>query len=218
QGKSNGGISGEQEDNDYVCTDEGKDDEATLSEEEELAKKDGPDPSDEIKLLQKESEIPLEELLARYPKDGYADEVTNELEDSPTHSSEEVNSDMSLDDLPADLELNNDTSENHEIAEVLGTEHVSGNALQLEIVSEPSVQECPVKGDELTDAKVMADEEASVQECSVEEVEMTDAKVMADQETIVQECPVKEDELADAKVMADEETSVQERSVKEDER
>uniref|UniRef100_A0A453TAG5 Uncharacterized protein n=1 Tax=Aegilops tauschii subsp. strangulata TaxID=200361 RepID=A0A453TAG5_AEGTS len=53
---------------DYVCTDEGKDDEATLSEEEELAKKDGPDPSDEIKLLQKESEIPLEELLARYPK------------------------------------------------------------------------------------------------------------------------------------------------------
>uniref|UniRef100_A0A453TAN3 HSA domain-containing protein n=1 Tax=Aegilops tauschii subsp. strangulata TaxID=200361 RepID=A0A453TAN3_AEGTS len=47
-GKSNGGISGEQEDNDYVCTDEGKDDEATLSEEEELAKKDGPDPSDEV--------------------------------------------------------------------------------------------------------------------------------------------------------------------------
>ncbi|KAM3298267.1 hypothetical protein ACQJBY_039958 [Aegilops geniculata] len=216
-GKSNGGISGEQEDNDYVCTDEGKDDEATLSEEEELAKKDGPDPSDEIKLLQKESEIPLEELLARYPKDGYADDVTTELEDSPTHSSEEVNSDMSLDDLPADLELNNDTSENHEIAEVLGTEHVSGNALQLEIVSEPSVQECSVKGDELTDAKVMADEEASVQECSVKEVEMTDAKVMADQETIVQECPVKEDELTDAKVMADEETSVQERSVKEDE-
>ncbi|VAI93867.1 unnamed protein product [Triticum turgidum subsp. durum] len=157
-GKSNGGISGEQEDNDYVCTDEGKDDEATLSEEEDLAKKDGPDPLDEIKLLQKESEIPLEELLARYPKDGYADDVTTELEDSPTHSSEEVNSDMSLDDLPADLELNNDTFENHEIAEVLGTEHVSGNALQLEIVSEPSVQETSVKGDELTDAKI-ADEE-----------------------------------------------------------
>ncbi|VAI81640.1 unnamed protein product [Triticum turgidum subsp. durum] len=216
-GKSNGGVSGEQEDNDYVCTDEGKDDEATLSEEEELAKKDGPDPSDEIKLLQKESEIPLEELLARYPKDGYADDLTAELEDSPTHSNEEVNSDMSLDDLPADLELNNDTSENNEIAEVLGAEHVSGNALQLEIVSEPSVQECSVKEGELTDAKVMADEEASVQECSVKEVEMTDAKVMADQETIVQECPVKEDVLTDAKVMADEETSVQERSVKEDE-
>ncbi|EMS48095.1 Helicase domino [Triticum urartu] len=210
-GKSNGGVSGEQEDNDYVCTDEGKDDEATLSEEEELAKKDGPDPSDEIKLLQKESEIPLEELLARYPKDGYADDLTAELEDSPTHSNEEVNSDMSLDDPPADLELNNDTSENNEIAEVLGAEHVSGNALQLEI------QECSVKEGELTDAKVMADEEASVQECSVKEVEMTDAKVMADQETIVQECPVKEDVLTDAKVMADEETSVQERFVKEDE-
>jgi hypothetical protein len=38
-----------------------------LSEEEELAKKEVPDHLDEIKLLQKESEIPLEEL-AMYQK------------------------------------------------------------------------------------------------------------------------------------------------------
>ncbi|KQK08524.1 protein PHOTOPERIOD-INDEPENDENT EARLY FLOWERING 1 isoform X1 [Brachypodium distachyon] len=161
-GKGNGSIPsvGEQEDKDYVATDEGKDDEATLSEEEELAKEDSPDPPDEIKLLQKESEIPLEELLARYQMDGYADDVTTELENSPTHSNEDVNTDMSLDGRSADiLKLNNDTLENHEISDMLETEHVSGDALQLEIVSEPSLQGCSVKEDELIDAKVMADEE-----------------------------------------------------------
>ncbi|CAM0908654.1 unnamed protein product [Alopecurus aequalis] len=224
-GKSNAGISSlnEQEDKDYIATDEGKDDEATLAEEEELAKKDGPDPSDEIKLLQKESEIPLEELLARYQKDGYGDDVSTELENSPAYSSEEVNTHMSPDGQPADiLKLNNDTFENHETTDMRVTEDVSANALQLEeIAPEPSVQECSVKEDELLEAivpepsvhesSVKEDElleeivpEPSVQECSVKEDELLE-EIVAD--PIVQECSVEVDELTDAKVTADKETS-----------
>ncbi|WP_285164399.1 hypothetical protein, partial [Mycobacterium tuberculosis] len=45
------------------------DDEATLSEEEELAKKEKCDTTNEINLLQQESEMPIEELLARYKKE-----------------------------------------------------------------------------------------------------------------------------------------------------
>ncbi|XP_024015773.1 protein PHOTOPERIOD-INDEPENDENT EARLY FLOWERING 1 isoform X2 [Eutrema salsugineum] len=60
----------EQEDVDFVvATGEEKDDETTLSVEEELAKADNEDSVDEIALLQKESEIPIEELLARYKQD-----------------------------------------------------------------------------------------------------------------------------------------------------
>uniref|UniRef100_A0A0D9VJP4 DNA helicase n=1 Tax=Leersia perrieri TaxID=77586 RepID=A0A0D9VJP4_9ORYZ len=112
-GKCNGNISSvdAKDDEDYVANDEGKDDEATLSEEEELAKKEDPDPLDEIKLLQKESEIPLEELLARYQKDGYADDDTTELENSPALSVEDVNANMSVDDEPAEIvEVNKDLS------------------------------------------------------------------------------------------------------------
>ncbi|CAI0375698.1 unnamed protein product, partial [Linum tenue] len=62
-----------------------QDDETTLLEEEELAKADGNDPVDEISLLQKESEIPLEELLARYKKEGdsgYASASSGEVSDA----------------------------------------------------------------------------------------------------------------------------------------
>lgn len=56
----------EHEDGDFIlAAGEEKDDETTLSEEEELARADTSDPMDEIALLQKESEVPLEELLAR---------------------------------------------------------------------------------------------------------------------------------------------------------
>ncbi|KAF0933873.1 hypothetical protein E2562_019320 [Oryza meyeriana var. granulata] len=190
-GKCNGNISSvdAKDDEDYVANDEGKDDEATLSEEEELAKKEDPDPLDEIKLLQKESEIPLEELLARYQKDGYADDDTTELENSPPLSVEDVNANMSVvddsaetvevnKDLSADIvkvtrdqsaetvkvnrdqsaeivEVNNDTFEDHETADMLGPEHVSGTFLQLE-TSEPIVQEKAVKEGEETDVKAMA--------------------------------------------------------------
>ncbi|KNA09216.1 hypothetical protein SOVF_155580 [Spinacia oleracea] len=49
-----------------IATGEEKDDETTLAEEEELAIAESKRPEDEIALLQQESEIPLEELLAKY--------------------------------------------------------------------------------------------------------------------------------------------------------
>ncbi|KAG0455303.1 hypothetical protein HPP92_024595 [Vanilla planifolia] len=55
-------------DEDYFLIAEEKDDEATLSEEEELAKREATDPLEEIKQLQQESELPIEELLRRYGK------------------------------------------------------------------------------------------------------------------------------------------------------
>lgn len=68
----------EHEDGDFIlAAGEEKDDETTLSEEEELARADTSDPMDEIALLQKESEVPLEELLARYKKDSNSDEVAD---------------------------------------------------------------------------------------------------------------------------------------------
>ncbi|XP_024025351.1 protein PHOTOPERIOD-INDEPENDENT EARLY FLOWERING 1 isoform X3 [Morus notabilis] len=74
---------------------EEKDDETTLLEEEEFAKADSNDPIDEIALLQKESEIPIEELLARYKKNfndeedvddesEYASALSDGFADSPS--------------------------------------------------------------------------------------------------------------------------------------
>ncbi|KAM0930186.1 hypothetical protein ACQ4PT_000972 [Festuca glaucescens] len=230
-GKTNGSFSSvvEQEDKDYIGTDEGKDDEATLSEEEELAKKDDPDPLNEIKLLQKESEIPLEELLAMYQKDGYADDETTDLENSPAYSSEDVNTHMSPDGRSADiLELNNHTFENDETADMLVTEHVSGNALHLEeIVPEPSVQEEIVQEPSVQE-EIVAEpslHEEIVAEPSVHEEIVPEPSVHEEtvpepsvQEEIVPEPSVQEeivnvqeysvkDELTDAKVTADKETS-----------
>lgn len=67
-------YSDEQDDEDFGLDpgeekDEFMDDETTLLEEEELAKVEPSDAPNEIVLLQKESEIPIEELLARYKKD-----------------------------------------------------------------------------------------------------------------------------------------------------
>ncbi|PKU84185.1 DNA helicase INO80 [Dendrobium catenatum] len=60
-------IDDEADDEDFlILGDEVQDDEGTLSEEEELAIREGIDPLDEIKQLQQESELPLEELLGRY--------------------------------------------------------------------------------------------------------------------------------------------------------
>ncbi|XP_062222377.1 protein PHOTOPERIOD-INDEPENDENT EARLY FLOWERING 1-like isoform X2 [Phragmites australis] len=157
-GKSNGNISAidEQEDEDYVAADEGKDDEATLSEEEELAKKEDPDHLEEIKLLQKESEIPLEELLARYQKDGYEDHGTTELENSPSFV-KEVDTDMSVDDDSANiLKANSDAYEAHQSMDMLETEHnVSANALESVAASEPCVQENFLEEDKVTDVKTV---------------------------------------------------------------
>ncbi|KAK9748335.1 hypothetical protein RND81_02G050600 [Saponaria officinalis] len=68
-----------------IATVEDKDDETTLEEEEELAKAESANPADEISLLQKESEVPLEELLARYKdfanRDSDDDDESDSLSD-----------------------------------------------------------------------------------------------------------------------------------------
>lgn len=86
-------CSDEQEDGDYIlAVEEEKDDETTLSEEEEMVEADGGNTLNEIELLQKESEMSVEELLARYKKDsshadddaGYSSSSSEDLLDSPT--------------------------------------------------------------------------------------------------------------------------------------
>ncbi|KVH99990.1 hypothetical protein Ccrd_021740, partial [Cynara cardunculus var. scolymus] len=78
------------------------DDETTLLEEEELAKAEADDTVDEIALLQNESEIPIEDLLARYRQDSDINRSTEEdsesegasesvdLSDSSAHQETEV--------------------------------------------------------------------------------------------------------------------------------
>ncbi|OMO82621.1 hypothetical protein COLO4_22907 [Corchorus olitorius] len=94
-------FSEEQGDGDFTLAEEEKDDETTLSEEEELAKADSSNPIDEIALLQKESEIPVEELLARYRQDfsgddasgdesEYASALSEDLLDSPANQNVEA--------------------------------------------------------------------------------------------------------------------------------
>uniref|UniRef100_A0A0E0CQ01 Protein PHOTOPERIOD-INDEPENDENT EARLY FLOWERING 1 n=1 Tax=Oryza meridionalis TaxID=40149 RepID=A0A0E0CQ01_9ORYZ len=189
--KCNGNISSvdAKDDEDYVANDEGKDDEATLSEEEELAKKEDRDPLDEVKLLQKESEIPLEELLARYQKDGYADDDTTELENSPALSVEDVNANMSVDDESADsVEVNRDLSADtmkltrDQSAETLkvnndqSAEIVEGNNDTFE-----DHESAGMLGPEHVSGSVVQLEtsEPIVQENTVKEGDVTDAKAMA---------------------------------------
>ncbi|GMN55899.1 hypothetical protein TIFTF001_025008 [Ficus carica] len=102
----------EGEDGDFiVAATEEKDDETTLSEEEEFAKADSNDPEDEIALLQKESEIPIEELLLRYKKDfndddedmddesDYASALSEGFADSPSlEDSEQKQQAVSMDE------------------------------------------------------------------------------------------------------------------------
>lgn len=78
----------EQEDGDFVlAAGEENDDETTLSEEEELAKAESNEPMDEVVLLQKESEIPLQELLARYKQECNIDEDAEEDDSESTCAS-----------------------------------------------------------------------------------------------------------------------------------
>ncbi|KAB5574368.1 hypothetical protein DKX38_001562 [Salix brachista] len=98
------------EDSDFdLAVEEEKDDETTLLEEEELAKADSKNPIDEISLLQKESEIPLEELLARYTKEPdnevsedeseYASVLSNNASKSSGHEDELKQLDNSMDGI-----------------------------------------------------------------------------------------------------------------------
>ncbi|KAI4341266.1 hypothetical protein MLD38_026008 [Melastoma candidum] len=84
----------DQEDDEYVlnCGDD-KDDEATLSKEERLAKADDYDPSDEIALLNRDSKIPLEELVARYKKDIVNGVLSEEESEYASALSEDIEDD-----------------------------------------------------------------------------------------------------------------------------
>nr|XP_024935444.2 protein PHOTOPERIOD-INDEPENDENT EARLY FLOWERING 1 isoform X3 [Ziziphus jujuba var. spinosa] len=90
----------EEEDCDFVLAAvEEKDDETTLLEEEELAKVESKDPMDEIALLQKESEIPIEELLARYKKDLNDDGVRDDESEYASALSDGFLESPSLEDI-----------------------------------------------------------------------------------------------------------------------
>lgn len=82
-------FSDEEEDGDFLFGTEDKDDETTLSEEEKLDRVDAIDPKDEIALLQKESDMPVEELLARYKKDLSDDWDQEDESDCASASSED---------------------------------------------------------------------------------------------------------------------------------
>ncbi|KAF9690190.1 hypothetical protein SADUNF_Sadunf01G0169900 [Salix dunnii] len=95
-----GGEGTKKEDSDFdIAVEEEKDDETTLLEEEELAKADSKNPIDEISLLQKESEIPLEELLARYTKEPNNEVSEDESEYAPVLSDNVLNSPGHEDEL-----------------------------------------------------------------------------------------------------------------------
>lgn len=82
----------EQGDVDFVLANgEEMDDETTLSEEEDLANTESNNVIDEIALLQKESETPIEELLARYKKIPTTDkEMEDDSESEHACASEDV--------------------------------------------------------------------------------------------------------------------------------
>ncbi|XP_043806971.1 protein PHOTOPERIOD-INDEPENDENT EARLY FLOWERING 1 isoform X4 [Manihot esculenta] len=114
----------EQEDGDFVLAngeekEHEMDDETTLLEEEELAKADPSNTMDEILLLQKESEIPLEELLARYKKEinnaEVSDDESGALSDNLLDSPEIKDVELKQQDASMD--------ENVEPGELLPVEH-----------------------------------------------------------------------------------------------
>eukprot|EP00257_Ricinus_communis_P018634 XP_015577402.1 protein PHOTOPERIOD-INDEPENDENT EARLY FLOWERING 1 isoform X1 [Ricinus communis] len=126
----------EQEDGDFVLVNgEEKDDETTLSEEEELEKDDPTNPKNEILLLQKESEMPLIELLARYNEEfnnevsedesEYTSALSDNLLDSPDKQDVELRQqDVSMDEnvepgksLPVLDHSVNEQERNEKIAE-----------------------------------------------------------------------------------------------------
>ncbi|XP_024982552.1 protein PHOTOPERIOD-INDEPENDENT EARLY FLOWERING 1 isoform X3 [Cynara cardunculus var. scolymus] len=111
----------ENEDGDFILANgEEKDDETTLLEEEELAKAEADDTVDEIALLQNESEIPIEDLLARYRQDSDINRSTEEdsesegasesvdLSDSSAHQETEVDLQhvqLDLDEVHSPIEI-----------------------------------------------------------------------------------------------------------------
>ncbi|KAK9068504.1 hypothetical protein SSX86_012618 [Deinandra increscens subsp. villosa] len=90
------------EDRDFILENgDDKDDETTLLEEEELAKAESDYSVDEIALLQKESEIPIEDLLARYRQDP---DINRSTESDSDFESENLSDSSRHKDAKADVE------------------------------------------------------------------------------------------------------------------
>nr|GEV50192.1 protein photoperiod-independent early flowering 1 isoform X1 [Tanacetum cinerariifolium] len=87
----------EKEDADFVVANgDDKDDETTLMEEEELAKAESDDAVDELALLQKESEIPIEDLLARYRQDLETNRTSQDDSDSESENLPKADSPIAI--------------------------------------------------------------------------------------------------------------------------
>ncbi|GAQ84884.1 putative SNF2 family N-terminal domain containing protein [Klebsormidium nitens] len=116
---------GKDEEEEYQGDDEGGDDEATLEEEEKLAQQSGDlGGDDELAMLQQESELTVEELLARYK--GMRDEESAEEESSGERSSQaedesgsgEEESEASDHDEPSDVPNHTEVSPESGVEEV----------------------------------------------------------------------------------------------------
>ncbi|XP_047938519.1 protein PHOTOPERIOD-INDEPENDENT EARLY FLOWERING 1 isoform X2 [Salvia hispanica] len=140
----------EQEDDDFVLSareenEYDMDDETTLMEEEELANAEKINTADEIALLQKESEVPIEELLARYKKDCDSGDVDDDSRSLSTSGSEEL-----LD------------SPEHRMSNLIQPDYGS-NGLEPDICSHPEEEaECSGKsGEETQSENIIADAAAA---------------------------------------------------------
>ncbi|GER52476.1 helicase [Striga asiatica] len=144
----------EQEDGDFMLSAEEEkeydmDDETTLVEEEELAKAETNHIEDEIAILQKESEVSLEELIERYKKGRDSDEdVEDDFESLSSSDSEEFLS---------SAERRNSEPKHHKNDE--------SNGFQLDVSSHVEIDEaddCPQKSREDAESEsIIADAAAA---------------------------------------------------------
>ncbi|XP_058771334.1 protein PHOTOPERIOD-INDEPENDENT EARLY FLOWERING 1 isoform X2 [Vicia villosa] len=124
-------FSDEEEDGDFLFGTEDKDDETTLSEEEKLDRVDTIDPKDEIALLQKESNMSVEELLARYKKDlsddgDQEDESDYESASSEGHQNSPVHVDEDAEQKVHTVSVGEDMKSGEQLAAVQTQAEVQG--------------------------------------------------------------------------------------------
>ncbi|CAA0837477.1 Protein PHOTOPERIOD-INDEPENDENT EARLY FLOWERING 1 [Striga hermonthica] len=142
----------EQEDDDFMLSAEEEkeydmDDETTLVQEEELAKAESNHAEDEIAILQKESEVSIEELLERYKKGRDSDEdVEDDFESLSSSDSEAYLS--SAERRSSELKHHDDES----------------NGFQLDVSSHVEIDEadCPHKCREDTESESIIADAAAV--------------------------------------------------------
>ncbi|KAL9265328.1 PHOTOPERIOD-INDEPENDENT EARLY FLOWERING 1-like protein [Drosera capensis] len=100
-----GGSGNAEIDDEYSIESEDEmDDEATLDEEEELEKAQCSSPVDEVGLLQRESEGPLDAILERYRKDSAAASSMNESQYSSPYSDTSYDQEPEEDDEPNNVD------------------------------------------------------------------------------------------------------------------